>query len=55
MAMAQIAAAIVPSRGATAAAMGRSTTLATTASGGRVRRAQVRTRGTGTCTPTTTK
>jgi len=37
------------SQGATATAVGRSTTLATTVAGGRVRRAQVRAHGTGAC------
>jgi len=37
-----------PLRGATATTMGRSTTLVTTATGGRVQRTQVRMRGTET-------
>ena len=47
MATAQTPVVLTPSRGATATAVGRSTALATTVAGGRVRSTQVRTHGTG--------
>ena len=46
---------LVPFRGATAAAVDRSTTLATTVTGGRRMSARVPTRGTGTYTMTTAR
>jgi len=55
MATVQIPVVLLVFRGATAAAVGRSTTLATTATGGPRVSTQVRARGTGTCTTTTTK
>jgi len=46
---------LTPSQGATAIAVGRSTTLATAATGGHRASTQVRTHGTGTCTTTSAK
>ena len=52
MVMAQTPVVLTPSRGAAATAVGRSTALATTATGGRRVSTQVRARGTGSCTTT---
>ena len=55
MVMAQTPVVLTPFRGAAATAVGRSATLAATASGGRRVSTQVRTRGAGTCTTITTR
>ena len=55
MVMAQTPVVLTPSRGATAAAVGRSAALAATASGGHRARAQVRAHGAGACTTAAAK